>query len=158
MMYHLKFSLTGGGSRPVGGAAPAVAPSGFCSSGFCSSAAMVVPFSRVICFSLLLYWKLLNLLVFSEAMQQGLNSAANDVIHQPEVCSEDKDRHKNDDRGGLNLGPCRPNHLAHLTAHVLQEAADAFRLRLELLHSRSLLIRDCYCLGHSAASNLRIAE
>src|SRR6185437_10274327 len=88
----------------------------------------------------------------SQRMQQTFNRTADDVIDQPEVAREDKDRDDHHNRGGLHFRPSGPPDLAHLAAHFLQELPQALGLVLQLLHSRVCLFRYCYRLGHSAAS------
>src|SRR5277367_2202299 len=152
MIYHLKFSLTGGASCSEDGSPAAFAP-GFCSSGFCSSAAIVVPFSRIVYFSLPLFARKCQIfLVLGQAVQQCLDRPADNIVHQPEVRGEDEDSHKNNDRGRLHLGARGGDHLAHLAAYVLKELAETCWLRLELLQSGAGLFGYRYCLGHSAAS------
>src|SRR5580698_979511 len=102
MMYHLKFSLTGGARCSVG--SPAAFASGFCSSGFCSVAAMVVPFARI---RLLLSTGLAGnakfccLVVLGQTMEQSFDCPPDNIVHQPEVRGEDEDCDENDDRGRL---------------------------------------------------------
>src|ERR1700678_3698309 len=101
MMYHLKFSLTGGASCSVGSPV-ALAVSGFCSSGF-SVAVIVVSFSRFIRFSLLALPgnSQTALVVLGQTVQQGFNGPADDVVHQPEVRREDEDGDEDHDRRPL---------------------------------------------------------
>src|ERR1700685_3184727 len=100
MMYHLKFSLTGGASCSVG-----CSPPGSCASGICSSTAMSLCLLRA---SLSCYRAFAapacgpeGGLTGGEVMDELRDSLANHVIHQCEVSRKDEDRHNHDGGGGL---------------------------------------------------------
>src|ERR1700757_197713 len=148
MMYHLKFSLTGGASCSA-----EESPWRFCSSGFCSSAAMAVPFSRIVCFFLPALLEIC-LVVLGHMAQHVLDRPANGVVHHPEIGGEDEDGNEDHHRRRLNFCARRGDHLAHLAAHVLEELDEASWLRLQLLQTGAGLFGYCYRLGHKAASIL----
>src|ERR1700761_7439341 len=107
MMYHLKFSLTGGASCSDG------CSSGFCPSGKCPSAAIVsVP---SLCMRFDCEW---TALVLREVLDQLGDSVANREVDQVEVSSEDEDGDEDDRGGRLHLGARGRDHLAHLGADV----------------------------------------
>src|ERR1019366_3079462 len=122
MMYHLKFSLTGGASCSVG-----CSPPGSCASGICSSTAMVRAPSSSICVDF--FWCVSSarreldswLLVFGEVLNQPGDALPEHVIGHCKVSGEDEHGDDYDRGGGLDLGAGRCDHLAHLAAHVLEE-------------------------------------
>src|ERR1700733_2653110 len=138
MMYHLKFSLTGGASCTVG-----CPPSGFTASGFCSSTAIVMPSSCIA----YVYWCCRGL-VLGQFMQHSLDRAAEDGVHQPEVRGEDEDRNEDGDGRRLYLFARRADDFTHLAADVLEEGDEASRGSLQVFDTGVRGLFDCYCLRH----------
>src|ERR1700679_1459835 len=116
MMYHLKFSLTGGASCSAG-----CSPPESCASGICSSTAMMSVPSSCICLAL------------RKIVDQRGHAMADHRVHQEEISGKDEDR-KNDNRGrrdDLSTGGRNP--LAHLAAHIVEEGDPLARPCLEAL-------------------------
>src|ERR1035441_7947100 len=105
MMYHLKFSLTGGASCSAG-----CSPPGSCASGICSSTAMVsVPFFCIVLST--------SFLVLGQEFNQPGDALSEDVVGYSKVRGEDEYGYQDDRGGGYNLGPGWADDFAHLAAH-----------------------------------------
>src|SRR5882757_4154785 len=131
MMYHLKFSLTGGSSVSVG-AVSATSPPAVCStvsspcSGISSSA--MVSFSSEAKSSIPL-----PALVLGQFVQQCANCVANNVVDSPEVRRKQKHSYDDHRRGGAHLGRRRRPYLAQLVPCVLEKLDQALWSRLQFL-------------------------
>src|SRR5438270_7954630 len=104
MMYHLKFSLTGGASCSVG-----CSPSGFCAAVFSCSTAMCMPFGASV--------SVLNdrsCLVLRKVGDQPREALADNKVDDLKVGREDEHRRDYDDRGCLYFLLGRRDNLAHL--------------------------------------------
>src|ERR1039457_3651241 len=109
MMYHLKFSLTGGASCSVG-----CSPPGSCASGVCSSTAMLgVPSSCIVLSA--------SFLVLGQIMNQLCDAVAEYIVSDGKEGGEDEHADQDNRGGGYHLGAGGADHFAHLAAHVLQK-------------------------------------
>src|SRR4051812_39976190 len=111
MMYHLKFSFTGGASCSDG-----CSPLGCCSSGTCSSTAMRMPLGVSMPAA-----SAGSCLVLGKVRDQPRDTLADNEIDDLKIRGEDEHRCDHDDRGRADLFSGGCNDLAHLAPDVAKE-------------------------------------